>query len=101
MNKYQEAFKNVSKELKWDEVNGEQMDDRLAIKELVDRATPKKVFINKEPTYSYESWLKNGLMWGILCPVCHETVFNEEYSVKDLFCPHCGQLLEWEEGEKK
>ena len=92
MNKYQEALEIV----KHYYVSNEAPKSIALLQELVDRATPKKVFINKEPTYSYESWLKNGLMWGILCPVCHETVFNEEYSVKDLFCHRCGQALEWE-----
>ena len=92
MNKYKKALNDFEEELKQmygcDEAN---MDlDISSIKELVERATPKKVMFNSE----------NDIQWNV-CPVCvndiEQFIYDQKHEL-DLelkHCPNCGQALDW------
>ena len=91
MNKYEQAlefFKKVSNRIPLKFANDEfckQYDENLMlIKEMVEKATPKKINVkvrdNVERAY---------------CPNCH--LFLTWYS--GAHCYHCGQRLDWSEEE--
>ena len=101
MNKYQAAFRLFGKSIE-KTMDNFTMDELIELKEadkvlqeLVDRATPKRVIYVK--------------LFGehvATCPNCHKGVFehdafNTKIMYSGQFCSHCGQSLEWEEGEKK
>jgi hypothetical protein len=85
MNKYQEAYEyllgllELEDDIKWPLVN----QSMKAIKELVDKATPKKTI--KEPIIrdKYRQY-KN------YCPVC-----KQELLILGDYCLHCGQKVDW------
>lgn len=86
MNKYQEALGFVKETLNAREPNvmnhlcaNRRLDHEL--KELVERATPKKPKSEKEIFY--------------LCPICKEFV-GDEFD-KSNYCPMCGQAIDWSE----
>lgn len=86
MNKYQEAFDHINKNLdletfKFNTILGIEMLSR--IEELVDKATPMK----PKPLFIPIAYLP------YRCPVCG-TLVNHK---KDKFnyCPNCGQKIDW------
>lgn len=82
MNKYQEALENavdcgiISKDWK-------------VLKELVDKATPKKpkikAFNEAEPWDCADYFVERNA-----CPACERKMIN-----KSDFCPNCGQAIDW------
>lgn len=98
MNKYQEAYKLINGESIFnsltlcDERYKENMKALDILRELVDKATPKKIKI-----YGND----------IFCPECEECV-SSTYELPDIidelkYCPYCGQainLKEWDGNEK-
>ena len=91
MNKYQEALEIV----KHYYVSNEAPKSIALLQELVDRATPKQP-LNRY-TYNTDGGEKveNGE-----CPHCHKAMVRT-MDIESSFCDHCGQSLEWEQGEKK
>ena len=66
-------------------------EDFNLIKELVERATPKKpVLINRQP------YFKKYYKSGYTCPICHNKMYGAT-----IYCHNCGQKLEWESYETK
>lgn len=96
MNEYNKSLKNIRNELKDNyfvdiEYTG-IFDDLLNIKELVERATPKKIIdlcVDGEDCYCTDNASKCGH-----CPNCKEDTIN----FWD-FCPYCGQALGWSDEE--
>lgn len=67
----------------------------IALRELVDRATPKKFDINKINTHYDYSQEKYETI--IPCPNCgSDILLGNGFK----FCPHCGQALDWEKEGK-
>ena len=101
MNKYQEALNRIFYELNRspnDEQlfsEKEQFEDRRTVQKLVDRATPKQP-LNRY-TYNTDGGEKveNGE-----CPHCHKAIVRT-MDIESSFCDHCGQSLEWEDGDSK
>lgn len=90
MNKYQEALDllfmwatNAYCALEADKDCAEY----LILKELVERATPKKPIKSEEQDIRYVTKYE--------CPNCHQ-YFTGRISK---YCYHCGQALKWEEEE--
>ena len=88
MTKYEKALKNFEEELinmyGCDEGN---MDiDLTLIKELVERATPKKPY--NPPTQGFIDFD---------CPRCYKYICTNERKRSINFCPNCGQALDWSE----
>ena len=74
MNKYEKAYNNMFKKIDVSKMNN----DELVIFELVERATPKNVIkVTVGLTFHH-------------CPSCN-------VRVESLFCPNCGQRLDWSE----
>ena len=88
MNKYKEAFNAIANSIKCGErVSEGLVDGMYTIRELVDKATPKKPMLNKEN--------KSNII-EFICPTCGEvtrTNFPRNY------CGECGQHLDWNEKE--
>ncbi|MFA5433605.1 MAG: hypothetical protein WC319_12150 [Candidatus Paceibacterota bacterium] len=59
------------------------------LKELVDRATPKKINLRHVSNYKGEISLSEKQY----CPNCFEMIFDK----KPKYCEHCGQALDWSE----
>lgn len=91
MNKYQEALENVKadrQDIVSASANGyipyTTLDEISLLQELVDKATPKAIIMNKQGEYE--------------CPNCHSHKV-ELYNYLDWksdyldFCPDCGQAL--------
>jgi PHP family Zn ribbon phosphoesterase len=57
-----------------------------ALEELVERDTPKIVFIGGID--------KQGKFKDVVCPICHQWL---TFTEKENFCPKCGQRLDWSE----
>lgn len=84
MNKYKECFDYIVSATNGGEGIAKQLN---VIKELVDKATPKKAIKLKEKEYGYTHE----------CPVCHQyvgTVFDDGVEHDD-YCCSCGQRLDW------
>ena len=107
MNKYQEAINELKNnllndkegDLYYEHCNGNDKyvltkDEMIALQELVDRATPKKVDASKVITvYDYST---NQYETIVPCPNCANNIpFDNGFK----FCPHCGQALDW--GDEK
>ena len=109
MNKYKESFNNIKMAMEdgcYDSVF--HKDDIDNITDLVERATPKKVF--KEQMLDYydsDNGCKSFEYENVKCDKCNAllTTENDRYDcwinpvkLKDLkFCPNCGQALDWSE----
>lgn len=89
MNKYQEAFISIE-DNKYQYGTDEQWD---LLKELVEKATPKKPEIKeliRKDNYRDGTNIPRFDWW---CPNCH----LEHISGNDInYCPTCGQALDWE-----
>ena len=109
MNKYQEALEFFTKltnrvPLKFtsDEFCEKYDKNLVLIKELVDKATPKKPILSdswkdEEQTDIYD---ENGFIDPIvsICPNCKKYgIFDFEYGEKFDYCKHCGQAIDWSE----
>lgn len=79
MNKYQAALNRLNQDERY-----QQGDEKMILKELVDRATLMKVC----------NWLKNGSM--ACCPICNMSESYEEIIGGKSFCKDCGQAMDWE-----
>ena len=75
MNKYEKAFNHLGEHASFDTV-----DEMIDIKELVEKATPKKLLYSEE----YISFSH--------CPNCKKVV-----PIRGDYCPRCGQALDWSE----
>lgn len=74
MNKYQEAWNKLDD---CSYITDYLSEEKYVLKELVDKATPKKPVINKD---------------GYLaCPKCHSSWAIKDYCI----CVTCGQALDW------
>lgn len=92
MNKYQEVLKKVENAYNY-EMYFENSDFNI-IKELVDRATPKK------PEYEGDSYYKGEIVYDTwICPSCGER-YEVDYHDYE-YCPKCGQHIDWEQEEEK
>lgn len=92
MNKYQEAYNLINGESIFnslalcDERYKENMKALDILRELVDRATPKKPLLRKDGYCD---------TWD--CPNCGETFVIEDDTDKCNYCPNCGQKIDWRE----
>ena len=99
MSKYQEALHKLIKHIDFpnspqrafDSSKDEPRKYYIALQELVDKVTPKKVVLH------YKHHL--GTAWGtfvsrITCPSCNRRL-KDKIPNNQLFCPTCGQALEW------
>lgn len=88
MNKYEKAFNHLREHVSFDTV-----DEMILIKELVEKATPKKPEIKeliRKDNYRDGTNIPRFDWW---CPNCH----LEHISGNDInYCPTCGQALDWE-----
>ena len=83
MNKYQRALDELDDG--FHNLNNNDVDKIVAVfKELVDKATPKKVV----------KWLNDRSM--ACCPICHSAEYAEEMPKH---CRYCGQALDWSEND--
>ena len=73
MNKYQQAYQNIQVDLP---TNNK---DILVLRELVEKATPKKIEIEKGKQLEK-------------CPNCGKYVY---FSTWSYYCQRCGQRLDW------
>ena len=89
MTKYQEALNKLVKHIDFpnspqrafDSSKDEPRKYYIALQELVDKATPKKI-IQKQVKH----WI------DYHCPSCnHKLRRDTQYK----YCPHCGQALDW------
>lgn len=106
MNKYQEAIENIERETKQDSYYCDDIDwvrvfdendvNIKLLKELVDKATPKKP--NK---LTYKLLLDDG--WKYECPRCKCAIgINTnafDYTQEESFCPTCSQAIDWSKDE--
>lgn len=97
MNKYLGAYEFIelcvrpwehsTDELDRPVMNTQKQDNMNILKELVDKATPKKAIKlkQKQNGYTHE------------CPTCHKYVGTIIYDgvEHDDYCPSCGQRLDW------
>lgn len=107
MNKYQEALENIIVyPLKEDCENSPccqcenqcdfykmKLHDYYVLKELVDKATPKKVVKISQKDYikgSYEHCCPS-------CSNCVGTILRDFEIEENDYCPTCGQALDWSE----
>ncbi|MFQ6794696.1 MAG: hypothetical protein ACLRT4_18215 [Thomasclavelia sp.] len=108
MNKYQEAYKRISKDdySSYHGVNNakKRQKDFDLIKRLVDKATPKKpcfdkLYKDEETTSIYD---ENGWIDPILCicPNCGKKAIHDfEYDENFKHCTNCGQAIDWSDEE--
>ena len=100
MNKYEKALLNI--------VIKPTNENISTLKELVERATPKKPFKEQMlDTYDTDNGCKNFEYENIKCDNCNAllTTENDRYDcwinptkLKELkYCPNCGQALDWSE----
>lgn len=84
MNKYEKAFNHLREHASFDTV-----DEIIDIKELVEKATPKKIIYDKG--YNGERLF--------FCPNCNKSMpkssFFNQYRYP--YCPYCGQSVDWSE----
>lgn len=105
MNKYQEAYRRISKDdySSYHGVNNakKRQKDFDLIKRLVDKATPKKPAFdktkrnNKEITSIYSEY---GFIdpYVCICPNCGKyAIHNFEYGENYKCCHECGQAIDW------
>lgn len=98
MNKYQEAYDRIAIATN----GGVGIEKELnALKELVDKATPKKPAFdktkrnNKEITSIYSEY---GFIdpYVCICPNCGKyAIHNFEYGENFKHCTNCGQAIDW------
>lgn len=102
MNKYEEALDNldyiITKLAYWSALDLSEVDKEYRlynseslIKELVDRATPKKPIIKQSINGSFD-WEKEEIINYHVCPNGCKQV-RDEYV--DKFCSECGQAIDW------
>lgn len=86
MNKYQEALDEIGDDLKFLGEGGVlESTDWDNLQELVDRATPMKVKVEKwDNSITLEDTRER-------CPTCNTILFTTEAP----YCPYCGQALDW------
>ena len=85
MNKYQDAFEKASLCCLCTDTAEEAHEYLDILKELVDKATPKK--------YELKSEMVDGVKWThAICPNCKEVIDEFEYYP---YCPNCGQAVDW------
>lgn len=80
MNKYEKAFNHLREHASFDTV-----DEMIDIKELVERATPKKTEMMRIKKY-------DGNNVGIC--ICGEAI-DDSLNEGLKFCPYCGQAIDW------
>ena len=90
-NKYQEALDYVNKSvctaMACLGINDKKTREYLhTLQELVNKETPKKVI----ETTDY------GTTRAVNCPICNKR-YSMSNSKKYIYCPHCGQHLNWSE----
>lgn len=107
MNKYQEAFERVTN---WfhaykdkdgvlvqeQHITDNYKEKKEIIRELVDKATPRKVIITTE-------YYPNDMWRYVECPHCgdkllgcYDNLDNELCNIYEMnYCPNCGQKLDW------
>lgn len=89
MNEYQEAFEKASLCCLCTDTVEEANEYLVVLKELVDKATPKK------PNYEADGYDENGELiydtW--ICPNCDKK-YEVDYDEYD-HCPNCGQAIDW------
>ena len=89
MNKYQDAFEKASLCCLCTDTVEEANEYLVVLKELVDKATPKK--------YEQKTEMVDGFKWtDCICPNCKEVIDEFEYYP---YCPNCGQAIDWSEEE--
>lgn len=91
MNNYTEALKDLSRNLS----KPSESKSYMAIKELVERATPKKPKEQLIDNYckGIPGETPNEKELNYFCPNCNELV-GDEWS-KYNYCPCCGQAIDW------
>ena len=99
MNKYQEAISFIEKQLTTGMYGNEQYFKKVhasvdSLKELVDKATPKKPLLRKD---GYDDGSEICDTWD--CPNCGETYVIEDDTDKCNYCPNCGQRIDWSKDE--
>lgn len=99
MNKYQEAFSNMCKDLldfESDNVPRTTDQDYDLIKELVDREIPKKPIVVE---HRFKTMMGRGLENAVTQKSCPECGLNLTSLGKITYCQICGQKLDWSDEE--
>lgn len=88
MNKYQKAFEKVKEAC----ASFDTVDELITLKELVDKATPKK------PIVKYDNFGDGTLC----CPNCNQSIVNvwSKRKYRPKYCHYCGQALDWSEEDE-
>ncbi len=102
MNKYQEAYETIESIEIYEyagarfptfEMKTDYKGDLDVLKELIDRATPKKVKVVPSDRLRFDG----------LCPNCDRPLFDgSDMFFKEKryqFCDYCGQKLDWSKNE--
>lgn len=101
MNKYQEALHKLVKHIDFpnspqrafDSSKDEPRKYYIALQELVDKATPKKVDKNTKGVFpNNDTYLSYHTTYA--CPNCN-CKLHLDWHEKRNYCPHCGQALDW------
>ena len=93
MSKYQEAYNHIlhcDRDKPHSYISDAYRNDLSVLKELVEKATPKK------PNLWGDGYADGELVYDMYdCPNCGKS-YEIEYEKYD-YCPHCGQALDWGE----
>lgn len=92
MNEYQRAFLVLREHATF-----ETVDELIVMKELVEKATPKKVEL-----VSREEYMETGYKHS--CFTCGNKVgtITKDLNIEhDNYCPSCGQRLDWSEVDEE
>ncbi len=99
MNKYQKAFEQTRKV-----VTADTLDAFTTLKELVDKATPKKPILHEffndiETIYNSYGGINESV---VCCPNCRKQhIFDFEYNHEFNYCANCGQAIDWSDKDVK
>lgn len=98
MNKYQEAYERIECVEIYEyagarfpvfEMKTDYKSDLDVLKELVDRATPKKVIFTNVDITTHADEFRIIKRWKN-CPICQSKAIGN-------YCQNCGQFLDWSE----
>lgn len=85
MNKYEKAFNHLREHASFDTV-----DEMIDIKELVEKATPKKPLIAFADGVTADGSIVGRT--ALVCPSCNSFLVERQN-----YCTKCGQVLDWKE----
>lgn len=85
--RYEEAVcKQIAMEARAEGISDLTVLNKWAILNAIKKQIPQKPWYRKEEDAD-----------GWACPACHMGVTVDHGRIKDTFCSHCGQAIDWEE----